>query len=301
MPYQNAKIYFDGGHYIAIPMENFPHGKGRRRTKPKSPEQQTEETPATPKEQFEAAFEESRALPKKEREQHITEKLKDTFPDEEARQIFVKENLERKERNRIKRRVRLWRKINLQSWNYFCTFTYSDELHTEETFRKTLLNTLKHLVARKGWKYIGVWERGGETQRLHFHGIFYIPDGGMIGELEEVKDYSTKLHRVQTTYQNSHFRKHFGRNDFEHIITDMDTAQSVKYLLKYIEKTGERLAFGGKLPTYFRSDILDDDIVCPCGIEDRKLLLFDNFGCYQDGEYIGQASPQTIERLPKSN
>ena len=301
MPYQNAKIYFDGGHYIAIPMENFPHGKGRRRTKPKPPKTKTEETPATPKEQFEKAYSESRALPKKEREQHITEKLKETFPDEEARQIFVKENLERKERNRIKRRVRLWRKINLQTWNYFCTFTYSDELHTEDTFRKTLLNTLKHLVARKGWKYIGVWERGGETQRLHFHGIFYIPDGGMIGELEEVKDYSTKQHRIQTTLQNTHFRKHFGRNDFEHIVTDMDTAQSVKYLLKYIEKTGERLAYGGKLPTYFRSDILDDDIVCPCGIEDRKLLLFDNFGCYQDGEYIGQVSPQTIEQLPKSN
>ena len=301
MPYQNAKIYFDGGHYIAIPMENFPHGKGRRRTKPKSPEQQTEETPATPKEQFEAAFEESRALPKKEREQHITEKLKDTFPDEEARQIFVKENLERKERNRIKRRVRLWRKINLQSWNYFCTFTYSDELHTEDTFKKKLLNTLKHLVARKGWKYIGVWERGGETQRLHFHGIFYIPDGNMIGELEEVKDYSTKQHRVQTTYQNSHFRKHFGRNDFEHIVTDMDTMQSVKYLLKYIEKTGERLAYGGKLPTYFRSDILDDDIVCPCGIEDRKLLLFDQFTCVKEGEVIGEVCPEVIEQMPKSN
>ena len=164
MPYQNAKIYFDGGHYIAIPMENFPHGKRRRRARPKPPETPTEETP---KEQFEAAFEESRALPKKEREQHITEKLKETFPDEEARQIFVKENLERKERNRIKRRVRLWRKINLQTWNYFCTFTYSDELHTEETFRKKLLNTLKHLAARKGWKYIGVWERGGETRRRH--------------------------------------------------------------------------------------------------------------------------------------
>ena len=31
MSYQNAKIYFDGGHYIAIPMENFPHGKGRKK------------------------------------------------------------------------------------------------------------------------------------------------------------------------------------------------------------------------------------------------------------------------------
>ena len=64
-------------------------------------------------------------------------------------------------------------KVNLQrEWSYFCTFTFSDEKHTEESFRKSLRNTLKHLVNRKGWKHIGVWERGGETGRLHFHGIF---------------------------------------------------------------------------------------------------------------------------------
>ena len=71
--------------------------------------------------------------------------------------------------------------------------------------------------------------------------------------------------------------------------------------MKYIEKTGERLAYGGKLPTYFRSDILDDDIVCPCGIEDRKLLLFDQFTCVKEGEVIGEVSPEVIEQMPKSN
>ena len=56
----------------------------------------------------------------------------------------------------IKRKVRLMRKLRLQEWNYFVTFTYSNELHTEETFRKKLSNTLKHLVARNGWKYVRV-------------------------------------------------------------------------------------------------------------------------------------------------
>ena len=36
-------------------------------------------------------------------------------------------------------------------------------------------------------------------------------------------------------------------------------------------------------------------------IEDKKLLLFDNFKCWDDGEYIGEVSPNTISKLRKSN
>ncbi len=212
MPYQNAKVYYDGSHYIAIPADNFPRTK-RRRVRPIP--LKTEEQPETPKEKYETAYSESQSLPKRERKQYIKNKMQGAFPSKEETTAFVERNIERKSNNAIKRRVRLWRKVYLQQWSYFVTFTYADELHTEETFKKKLMITLKHLVARKGWKYIGVWERGGNTQRLHFHGIFYIPDGCMIGELAEVKDYSTKQHRVQTTLQNTHLQKHFGRNDFE--------------------------------------------------------------------------------------
>lgn len=127
---------------------------------------------------------------------------------------------------------------------------------------------MKHLVNRKGWKYIGVWERSPEKKRLHFHGIFYIPENAMIGELVEVKDYSTKQHKVQTTLQNAHFIKHFGRNDFEPLNRQEDVMQSVRYLLKYIEKSNEKLIYGGKLPTYIVSDILDDDIICSYGVDE---------------------------------
>ena len=32
MPFQKAKIYHDGSHYIAIPAENFPRNYKRRKT-----------------------------------------------------------------------------------------------------------------------------------------------------------------------------------------------------------------------------------------------------------------------------
>ena len=179
------------------------------------------------------------------------------------------------------------------------TFTYDNAKHTEESFRQSLRNTLKHLVSRKGWKYIGVWERSA-SERLHFHGIFYIPEHAMIGELKQVSDYSTKRHRMQTTYQNTHFSRRFGRNDFK-AIDKNEVVQSVRYLLKYIEKSGERLVFGGDLPTYFKSDITDEDIVCPTGVDGKKMLMYDDFNCWEDGYLVGKVCAETISQLPKCN
>ena len=130
---------------------------------------------------------------------------------------FVEQNLERKHRNMVCRKSRLWRKINQQQFNFFVTFTFDDKLHDEESFRKTLSRCLQHFSSRKGWLYIGVWERAPETKRLHFHGIFYIPE----------------------------------------------------------------------------------DIICPYGENDKKFILSDKFGCWDDGEYIGTVSPEVIARLPK--
>ena len=46
---------------------------------------------------------------------------------------------------------------------------------------------------------------------------------------------------------------------------------------------------------------MDEDIVCTIGQEDRKLLLFDNFMCLDQGEIIGQVSQEVIDKMPKSN
>ena len=279
MPYRDTKVYSDGSHYIAIPPDNFPSKKKKRR-KPKPTE--------------------SQKLPKRERKKYITEQMKDDFKTAEQVNEFVTENIERKKINAYKRYSRLWRKVNLQGeWHYFVTFTYSDEKMTEQQFKSKLQNALKHAVNRNGWKYIGVWERSPEKQRLHFHGIFFIPQ--MIGEIIEVKDYSTKQHKMQTTFQNTHFLKEFGRNDFKPIEIPNDITQTVIYLLKYIEKSGERLIYGGKLPTYFKSDILDDDVVCPYGVDDKKLILSDSFECIDEGVLMGKVSREVIEQMPKCN
>jgi len=229
---QDMKIYFDGSHYIGIPKGAFPSKKGRKRCVVKTVQQpQKEQTvdtpPETTKERFEKAYKDSQSLPKKERKTHIKEALKEDFAENDELAVFVDKHVERMKTNAIKRKVRLMRKLRLQDWDFFCTFTYSDELHTEESFCKKLSNTLKHLVARTGWKYVGVWERGNDTNRLHFHGIFYIPDSKMIGKLEEVKDYDTRNHRMQTTYQNTHFLKQFGRNDFKDIATQDDISEAL--------------------------------------------------------------------------
>lgn len=304
MNLQKAKIYHDGSHFVAIPKGAFPSGKGSKRRVARPTKQQpptTESPPETHKERFETAYKESLLLPKKERKRHIKEALESDFADKTELKAFVDKNLERVKMNAIKRRVRLNRKLQLQRWDYFVTFTYSDKLLSEETFRKKLTNTLKHLVARKGWKYVGVWERGSDTDRLHFHGIFQIPEGSMIGNLNEVKDYDTHKHRMQTTLQNTHFLKHFGRNDFSCICVPDDLSKAVKYITKYMEKSGERLVYGGNLPTYFQSDILEDDVVCPIGIDGRKALLFDSFTCINEGEIIGEVSKEVIDQMPKCN
>lgn len=296
MPYKDTKVYTDGSHYIAIPPDNFPSKKKKRR----KPKPTTAKTVDTQKEKFETAYTESQKLPKRERKKYITEQMKDDFKTAEQVNEFVTQNIERKKINAYKRYTRLWRKVNLQGeWHYFVTFTYSDEKMTEQQFKSKLQNALKHAVNRNGWKYIGVWERSPEKQRLHFHGIFFIPQ--MIGEIIEVKDYSTKNHRMQTTYQNTHFLKEFGRNDFKPIEIPNDVSQSVKYLLKYIEKSGEKLVYGGKLPTYFKSDILDEDIACGFGVDDKKLLLFDSFECIDEGVLMGKVSREVIEQMPKCN
>ena len=224
--------------------------------------------------------------------------MKEHFENEEQLQNFVDENLERKKRNLVERRKRLYRKAYLQVWSYFCTFTYDDKKLNEEEFRKKLSNCFKKLSYRKGWKYIGVWERSPINKRLHFHGIFYIPT--MIGELIEQRDYSTKNHRMQTTYQNTYFLERFGRNDFEEI-NPQNLSQSISYITKYIEKSEERIVYSKNLPTYFISDILDDDIVCTIGQEDRKLLLFDDFLCIDEGVVMGKVSPEVISQMKKSN
>ena len=331
MYYPKCKIYTDGGHFIAIPPITRPF----LRKRPKSPEkliavvdkndeseaisdkkncEATEEKSVnkpindvkgvrllTKKELFNELYAESSKMKKRERKAYIVSRMTPYFNNEKEARDFVESNFARQLRNLICRKTRLYRKARLQPWTYFCTFTYDSAKHTEESFRKKLSDTFKKMCYRRGWKYIGVWERSLEKERLHFHGLFYIPDGQMIGELVEVQDYSVKTEKVQKTVQNTYFNERFGRSDFEAIQSVYSLDSSIRYILKYIEKGGAKIVYSRNLPQYFVSDIMDDDVLCTIGQEDRKLLLFDSFTCWDEGCLVGKVSPEVIAQMPKAN
>ena len=300
MVYKDAKVYSDGSHYIAIPY--YPKPKRRKTLKDTNTQKgDNGYEEVNLKEIFEQTYHESQKLKKSERKEFIENAIKPYIENEQLTKQFVDENIQRKRTNAIARKVRLVRKMNLQDWDYFCTFTYDSQKHTEDSFRKQLTTCLRHLATRKGWKYIGVWERSPGKERLHFHGIFHIPNNAMIGELVATKDYNTKSHRMQLIYSNTHFKSRFGRNDFKPIAIQQDLSRALNYVTKYMEKSGEKIVYSRGLPTYFKSDILDAEVLCVYGVDDRKLILADNFTCIKDGEIIGTVSRESIEQMNKSN
>lgn len=241
------------------------------------PEKRVKSRTMTRKELFEELYKKYQNEPRKKKIELITRDMSPYFRTEVLSRNYVMENVQRKVRNIIARRIRLTRKVNLQDFNYFCTFTYDGAKHTEESFMRKLRGCFKMMCHRKGWKYVGVWERSPEKKRLHFHGLFYIPDGAMPGELVEVKDYSPIKKKVQTTIQNTYFNERFGRSDFKTVADRSMLGEAIAYLTKYMEKTGEKMVYSKGLPQFFISDIMDEDIVCTIGNEEKKLLLYDDF------------------------
>ena len=108
---------------------------------------------------------------------------------------------------------------------------------------------------------------------------------------------------MQTAIQNTFFLKKFGRNDFKKIESNLILNDSIKYIMKYLEKSGEKIVYSRGLYTYFITDIVDDDVICRIGQEDKKLLLFDDFKCLdtETGEFFGIVNSETIKKLKKSN
>ncbi|MDE7296284.1 MAG: hypothetical protein K2N84_03365 [Clostridia bacterium] len=289
-----AKVYYDGSHWIAIPHTERPY-KRRKSVLTKDEDEKVE--------QFEKAFKKTGKGKKAKKKEKLLKEFAPLFTSETEASEFVEKQYERLNRNRIERYKRLKRKAYLQQWSYFCTFTYDDKKQTEESFRKQLMNCLYHLAARKDWRYIGAWERGDKTERLHFHALMYIPPNAMVGELEEHNDYNFKTHNRQLTNQNTFFNERFGRSDFNAISHQSEVEDSVYYMLKYITKNDERVVYSRGLKSYIVADILEVDIVCPYGDEEHeyKYVLADNFTCIVEGEILGTVSPEIIEQMPKSN
>lgn len=157
------------------------------------------------------------------------------------------------------------------------TFTYDDKKQSEDTFRAKLRKCLSNLHTRRGWRYMGVFEYAPETGRLHFHGLLYVPNGEMLGKICEKTDYSTKQHKLQTTHENDFFAETFGRNDFCEV-TEMElkAGQRINYILKYLEKTGERIVYSRGIPSEVYAKLGSDDIITEFSDFVTKYVLFDN-------------------------
>lgn len=252
------------------------------------------------KELFEQFYSEYINERRSERRKKIIEAMLPYFDDRTDAENYVDSNMARERRNLICRRVRMVRKANLADFNYFVTLTFDDKKHTEDSFKKQLKTCFRNMCYRKNWKYMGVWERSPGKRRLHFHGLFNIPENAEVGEFQEVTDYSTNQHAMQTINQNTYFAERFGRNDFK-VLDKRLLGESLGYLMKYLEKTGEKIVYSKGLPQFFISDIMENDVVCTIGQEDKKLLLFDDFKCWDEGVNVGTVSAETIAQLRKSN
>ena len=335
-----AKIYHDGSHYIAIPRytrpyrakfkkwkykfkvdqdlkpvkEYFPYGSSNDEWHDLQSADELERLCAahpgvsvpvvrqmTIDDIFNEAYKQTDGMRHGERYDALCAKVRPFIGDADDLGLFVVDGLQKKRRNMITRRVRMARKAALQEFNYFCTFTYDDRLHTEESFQADLAKDLSRRVSNDGWRYIYVWERSPQKHRLHLHGIFYIPDGTLPGVTIERNDYNFKRHERVRTLEDSYFTAKFGRNDIEPINGKDDVKESLRYMLKYMEKTNAKIVYSKGLYEYFCAEVMNSDVACSMGrsVDSERYVLFDDFACFSKGMYVGRVSPETIAQLPK--
>ena len=287
------KVYHDGSHYIA--RESV---KGRNRTV-------TRRGRSALITLFDILYDETiknDIATDEEKKRYITDRLiNDYCVDTPDIDIFVEENFGRKTRNIWQREKRFRRKAYLNRWNFFVTFTYDGKKHTEETFIKRLRKCLSNLHTRRGWRYMGVTERGEESGRFHYHFLMYIPDGQMVGKLYKKRDNSKKHGTVQETISNEFFERKFGRNDFEEIIMNVNGGNAVEYCLKYMRKTNTRGIYSRGIPTEltkrldkkydFAAEIVNDKVK-DYAYYAQKWVLFDGVI-----DYDRDIRPLTLPKL----
>lgn len=271
---ETYKIYSDGSHYIA-----------RRRIQGKRVK--TFNKPVKEIDRFfeRVIFPEARQACssvkkdgyRKAIEKYALEQLEIYYPYKLGLTDYVSDNVGRKLRNLWQREKRFRRKAYLNSWNYFVSFTYSDEKHTEESFVKKLRKCLSNLSTRRGWRFMGVSERGEETDRLHFHFLVYVPPGQMIGNISYRRKYSKRKHKLVDTFANDFFERKFGMCDFEELDrVEMRNGNTVSYLLKYLRKTDGRVIYSRGVPTEISKRLTKDEFAAELvGNFLPKFVIFD--------------------------
>ena len=124
---------------------------------------------------------------------------------------------------------------------------------------------------------MGVFEYGELNGSIHFHALIYIPEGEMIGELVKKREYSTKRGERRTRYGNTFFDEYFGMSDFQELNPILlKRGGTLKYLTKYIMKTGVKAVYSRGIPSEICKELGDSDIVGKFLDYVIKYALFDD-------------------------
>ena len=124
---------------------------------------------------------------------------------------------------------------------------------------------------------MGVWERGELGGRLHFHALAYVPPTQMVGALYPERYYDKKTHQMRTAWRNTFFDLHFGRADFSAVSDwDIKLGPVLGYLLKYLQKSGERIVYSRGIPTELLVPIVSEDIALEYRDYVDKVILSDD-------------------------
>ena len=268
-----CKIYNDGSSFIAQPIFKSKQAKKIERA--------SFSTADVMFDRFYKTIDFS--LPIEDQKKYIVSLLAEEFPNSlRLIEDYVERKFKDKIRNLNARKKRFLRKVNLVNKDeyilYFVTFTYDSSKISEEKFEKKLRKSLSNFHSRRGWLYALGDERGELGERLHFHGVCFVPHGQMVGNIIPKSHFSKKEGKVVTYFENSFFAKKFGVNDFVLLSGNNNEIKNrVNYVLKYIGKSDAKIIYSRGFPTYLVKDI--DEFECFCEFFDYvlKYILFDDF------------------------
>lgn len=182
------KIYNDGSHFVASLLARQ---GSRKPTTPKAPD--------LARNLFDVLYLSALRAGKQgeDLKAELRAGLLSSFPElSDHIETYLDEQIERTLQNLYRRKKRAYRKANMHKWTYFITITYDGEKMSEDEFKRKLKRCLANFHTRRGWRYMGVFERG---------------------ELFERKQYSTKRHRWETVQDNTFFAERFGNCEFDEI------------------------------------------------------------------------------------
>ncbi len=228
--------------------------------------------------------------------------MKDFAPyieDQDRRKEFLLENFKRKRHNENARKLRMNRKMSINGFNYFVTFTYDDEKMTAEQFKKKLKAYLKNNVSRLGWKYIGVWEGWDGSVRLHFHALMYIEENAIPGTNIIERKYNPVSKQMETHTRNTEFNEKFGLSTIEKIIPEVRN-RAYDYITKYMNKGG-KMMMSRNCPTFIKGWMKKEHLICPINEDETSYVTAaDAEMVMETGEILKLESNGLHKVLPKA-